>query len=156
MSVHLIPRATHSQRLRKHGRYTSATASEILAPVGFNPVLSSTSQLIAYMQTLSVPSCDKSRRKTRGKTRVFSRSSICQNIRRKLKRIVLIIITTLVSPNKGDKYITMTKVTPEMNKLTLKVLVTTIDAQWEGMGDVGSASDHHQNISLEFDFEAIL
>ena len=23
--------------------------------------------------------------------------------------------------------------------LTLKVLVTTIDAQWEGMGDVGSA-----------------
>ena len=25
------------------------------------------------------------------------------------------------------------------SKLTLKVLVTTIDAQWEGMGDVGSA-----------------
>ena len=25
------------------------------------------------------------------------------------------------------------------NKLTLKVLVTTIDAQWEGMGDEGSA-----------------
>ena len=25
------------------------------------------------------------------------------------------------------------------NRLTLKVLVTTIDAQWEGMGDVGSA-----------------
>ena len=25
------------------------------------------------------------------------------------------------------------------NVLTLKVLVTTIDAQWEGMGDVGSA-----------------
>ena len=25
------------------------------------------------------------------------------------------------------------------NKLTLKVLVMTIDAQWEGMGDVGSA-----------------
>ena len=25
------------------------------------------------------------------------------------------------------------------NKLTLKVLVTTIDAQWEGMGDVASA-----------------
>ena len=24
-------------------------------------------------------------------------------------------------------------------QLTLKVLVTTIDAQWEGMGDVGSA-----------------
>ena len=24
-------------------------------------------------------------------------------------------------------------------KLTLKVLVTTIDARWEGMGDVGSA-----------------
>ena len=24
-------------------------------------------------------------------------------------------------------------------KLTLKVLVATIDAQWEGMGDVGSA-----------------
>ena len=24
-------------------------------------------------------------------------------------------------------------------RLTLKVLVTTIDAQWEGMGDVGSA-----------------
>ena len=24
-------------------------------------------------------------------------------------------------------------------KLTLEVLVTTIDAQWEGMGDVGSA-----------------
>ena len=24
-------------------------------------------------------------------------------------------------------------------KLTLTVLVTTIDAQWEGMGDVGSA-----------------
>ena len=27
----------------------------------------------------------------------------------------------------------------ESNWLTLKVLVTTIDAQWEGMGDVGSA-----------------
>ena len=26
-----------------------------------------------------------------------------------------------------------------MLELTLKVLVTTIDAQWEGMGDVGSA-----------------
>ena len=26
-----------------------------------------------------------------------------------------------------------------MNVLTLKVLVTTIDAQWEVMGDVGSA-----------------
>ena len=26
-----------------------------------------------------------------------------------------------------------------LQKLTLKVLVTTIDAQWEGMGDVGSA-----------------
>ena len=26
-----------------------------------------------------------------------------------------------------------------MTLLTLKVLVTTIDAQWEGMGDVGSA-----------------
>ena len=26
-----------------------------------------------------------------------------------------------------------------MYMLTLKVLVTTIDAQWEGMGDVGSA-----------------
>ena len=25
------------------------------------------------------------------------------------------------------------------NMLTLKVLVATIDAQWEGMGDVGSA-----------------
>ena len=25
-----------------------------------------------------------------------------------------------------------------MHGLTLKVLVTTIDAQWEGMGDVGS------------------
>ena len=24
-------------------------------------------------------------------------------------------------------------------RITLKVLVTTIDAQWEGMGDVGSA-----------------
>ena len=27
----------------------------------------------------------------------------------------------------------------EVNSLTLKVLVATIDAQWEGMGDVGSA-----------------
>ena len=26
-----------------------------------------------------------------------------------------------------------------VNYLTLKVLVTTIDAQWEGLGDVGSA-----------------
>ena len=26
------------------------------------------------------------------------------------------------------------------NSLTLKVLVVTIDAQWEGMGDVGSSS----------------
>ena len=26
-----------------------------------------------------------------------------------------------------------------VQQLTLKVLVTTIDAQWEGMGDVGSA-----------------
>ena len=28
---------------------------------------------------------------------------------------------------------------PHKTVLTLKVLVTTIDAQWEGMGDVGSA-----------------
>ena len=34
-------------------------------------------------------------------------------------------------------YNTCTKVTEV--KLTLKVLVATIDAQWEGMGDVGSA-----------------
>ena len=27
-----------------------------------------------------------------------------------------------------------------MSYLTLTVLVTTIDAQWEGMGDVGSAT----------------
>ena len=27
----------------------------------------------------------------------------------------------------------------DVSTLTLKVLVTTIDAQWEGMGDVGSA-----------------
>ena len=27
----------------------------------------------------------------------------------------------------------------KLRKLTLKVLVATIDAQWEGMGDVGSA-----------------
>ena len=27
----------------------------------------------------------------------------------------------------------------EQHKLTLKVLVVTIDAQWEGKGDVGSA-----------------
>ena len=27
----------------------------------------------------------------------------------------------------------------QIKRLTLKVLVTTIDAQWEGMGDVGSA-----------------
>ena len=26
-----------------------------------------------------------------------------------------------------------------VNRLTLKVLVATIDAQWEGMGEVGSA-----------------
>ena len=32
-----------------------------------------------------------------------------------------------------------TDCTIEMQKLTLKVLVTTTDAQWEGMGDVGSA-----------------
>ena len=31
--------------------------------------------------------------------------------------------------------------------LTLKVLVTTIDAQWEGMGDVGSA---------RYDYEVLL
>ena len=28
---------------------------------------------------------------------------------------------------------------PKFELLTLKVLVATIDAQWEGMGDVGSA-----------------
>ena len=30
------------------------------------------------------------------------------------------------------------QINPCYNMLTLKVLVTTIDAQWEGMGDVGS------------------
>ena len=30
-------------------------------------------------------------------------------------------------------------ITQMVECLTLKVLVTTIDAQWEGMGDVGSA-----------------
>ena len=33
----------------------------------------------------------------------------------------------------------MTRVGKEIAMLTLKVLVTTNDAQWEGMGDVGSA-----------------
>ena len=31
------------------------------------------------------------------------------------------------------------KDSPPLSELTLTVLVTTIDAQWEGMGDVGSA-----------------
>ena len=35
-------------------------------------------------------------------------------------------------------HVVLAKYIPE-NTLTLKVLVTTIDAQWEGMGDVGSA-----------------
>ena len=35
----------------------------------------------------------------------------------------------------------MSQIDPKLfiNLLTLKVLVTTINAQWEGMGDVGSA-----------------
>ena len=39
------------------------------------------------------------------------------------------------------QYVTSTLVKQEMLKsvFTLKVLVMTIDAQWEGMGDVGSA-----------------
>ena len=37
------------------------------------------------------------------------------------------------------KYSVTTLVYPCVSVLTLKVLVTTIDAQWEGMGDVGSA-----------------
>ena len=35
--------------------------------------------------------------------------------------------------------LTMTVAFALLNLLTLKVLVVTIDAQWEGMGDVGSA-----------------
>ena len=34
---------------------------------------------------------------------------------------------------------TITKVSSLLNTLPLTVLVATIDAQWEGMGDVGSA-----------------
>ena len=33
--------------------------------------------------------------------------------------------------------------------LTLKVLVATIDAQWEGMGDVGSARYDHKGFKLQ-------
>ena len=33
----------------------------------------------------------------------------------------------------------LTEMAKHASKLTLTVLVTTIDAQWEGMGDVGSA-----------------
>ena len=33
--------------------------------------------------------------------------------------------------------------------LTLKVLVTTIDAQWEGMGDVGLARYDHKGFKLQ-------
>ena len=34
----------------------------------------------------------------------------------------------------------MSRILEEKKVLALKVLVATIDAQWEGMGDVGSAS----------------
>ena len=50
------------------------------------------------------------------------------------------------SPYNNDHYAVFTRATQlqgtiqVMNDiLTLKVLVTTIDTQWEGMGDVGSA-----------------
>ena len=42
-------------------------------------------------------------------------------------------LTTCCAENITDQAIFITK------QLTLKVLVVTIDAQWEGMGDVGSA-----------------
>ena len=35
-------------------------------------------------------------------------------------------------------------------QLTLKVLVSTIDAQWEGMGDVGSARYYIPHLQLYF------
>ena len=35
------------------------------------------------------------------------------------------------------------------SKLTLTVLVATIDAQWEGMGDVGSARYDHKGFKLQ-------
>ena len=34
-------------------------------------------------------------------------------------------------------------------KLTLKVLIVTIDAHWEGMGDVGSARYEHKGFKLQ-------
>ena len=34
------------------------------------------------------------------------------------------------------------------SKLTLKMLVAAIDAQWEGMGDVGSARYDHKGFKL--------
>ena len=41
--------------------------------------------------------------------------------------------------NPGRRYNNTACVPIVWNILTLKVLVATIDAQWEGMGDVGSA-----------------
>ena len=52
---------------------------------------------------------------------------------------------TMMGPLKLDspqsKLLACTRITrfPSPKVITLKVLVTTIDAQWEGMGDVGSA-----------------
>ena len=46
-------------------------------------------------------------------------------------------ITAIYSDERGN--ILMEQSVNICEKLTLKVLVATIDAQWEGMGDVGSA-----------------
>ena len=39
--------------------------------------------------------------------------------------------------------------TCSIGKLTLKVLVTTTDAQWKGMGDVGSARYKGEGFKLQ-------
>ena len=58
--------------------------------------------------------------------------------------LLLLLLHTTVTPHLrtelGQVYNKLLKKTKtEKIVLTLKVLVVTIDAQWEGMGDVGSA-----------------
>ena len=63
-------------------------------------------------------------------TGVFVRSVI--RLWRQKRNIILLALCTSQYNNVADVHSLVVQ-------LTLKVLVTTIDAQWEGMGDVGSA-----------------
>ena len=86
----------------------------------------------------------------------FLKSGVVKQHELKLWRLTVLLVVGVVnlfvhvsiSLHKGQYDIDL-EVIILQHILTLKVLVATIDAQWKGMGDVGSARYDHKGFKLQ-------